>query len=107
MKAVFIDIGSTYIKYRFNRGNIEKIPFPMRRARQPFFEADAEEISAAVQGILNKFPFADAAFFSVQMHGYVLRKKTENFCPTYPGATGGPKAFRFPTRRRRRGAVLR
>ena len=81
MKAVFIDIGSTYIKYRFNRGTIEKIPFPMRRARQPFFEADAEEISAAVQGILNKFPFADAAFFSVQMHGYVLRKKNGKLLP--------------------------
>lgn len=68
---LFIDIGSSNIKWNcLNGGGSTPFPKPLKDD-YPYFEVDCEEIVAIVKNIiLNCKP--SRVFFSVQMHGYVL-----------------------------------
>ena len=82
MSALYIDIGSTDIKYRTDgERDPRKVPFPMTRAREPFFEADAEQIFRTIARIIARCPTAEKVLFSVQMHGYILRMRTGEILP--------------------------
>jgi len=72
MKNLYIDIGSTNIKWKRN-GVVHKTPFPAPTVdRDGLYEVDAEAIFSIVQGLIED---GDRVFFSVQMHGYVLLKE--------------------------------
>ena len=82
MKNLFIDIGSTDIKYVCDgERDCQKIPFPMSCAKYPYFESEPEKIVHAVHEILQKNPSVKQVFFSVQMHGYILRLKSGKVLP--------------------------
>lgn len=83
METIYIDIGSTDIKFcnSQDKKKIHTVPFPMSLTRFPYFEADAEEIICAVRAIINQFPTAEKILFSVQMHGYILRMKSGTVLP--------------------------
>ena len=67
---VYIDIGSTNVKWVYSNGKVNKIPFPAPVINQNgIFEVDPELIYQIVEKLVNG---ANRAFLSVQMHGYVL-----------------------------------
>lgn len=70
-KDLYIDIGSTNIKWK-REGQIFQTSFPAPvLANNNRFEVDAEEIFNIVRSLIKD---DDRVFFSVQMHGYVLLK---------------------------------
>ena len=72
---LFIDVGSTNIKWMDERGETDRLPFPSpERSDYPFFEVDAEKIYEVIEGII-RFVRPRRVFFSVQMHGYVLLRR--------------------------------
>lgn len=76
MNALYIDVGSTDIKFRTDgEKESRKVPFPMTRAQEPFFEADAEQIFQTIADIIARSPSAENILLSVQMHGYILRMR--------------------------------
>lgn len=76
MSTLLIDVGSTDIKYRTDgEKESHKVPFPMTRAQEPFFEADAEQIFQTIADIIVRSPSAENILLSVQMHGYILRMR--------------------------------
>lgn len=86
MSDLYIDIGSTNVKYRSidNSGRVTtgSEPFP-----QPFiddgirYEVNLSDINDIVFRIVKKSTYS-RIFISVQMHGYIL-KKSENFITKY------------------------
>jgi len=78
-KDLYIDIGSTYIKYALDDGEPEQIAFPPPvRQDEYLYEVSVEAILDGIGSILTHNP-ADRVFFSVQMHGYIL--SDENHVP--------------------------
>ncbi len=72
MKDLYIDVGSTYIKYAIDDGNIEKVAFPPPvRYSAYVYEVSVDKIIDEIVGILSRAG-ADRVLFSVQMHGYIL-----------------------------------
>lgn len=72
---LFIDVGSTNIKWMDESGKANRLPFPApERSDYPFFEVDAEKIYADIEEIIRSV-LPQRVFFSVQMHGYVLLKR--------------------------------
>lgn len=72
MKDLYIDVGSTYIKYAMDDGNIEQVVFPSPVCFNAYlYEVSVEKIMDAIVTILSRAE-ADRVFFSVQMHGYIL-----------------------------------
>lgn len=69
---LYLDIGSTNMKWQFGDGEIGHRPFVKNKPEAaPYCEIDLKEILHAVYGILAIQRF-DRLFLSVQMHGYVL-----------------------------------
>lgn len=69
---VYIDIGSTNVKWRRGGECVKTTPFPAPlKSEYPYFEANADEIVLLVERLIRG---ADRVFISVQMHGYVLLK---------------------------------
>lgn len=69
---LYLDIGSTNMKWQFGDGEIGHRPFVKNKTEAaPYCEIDLKEILRAVYGILAIQRF-DRLFLSVQMHGYVL-----------------------------------
>lgn len=69
---IYIDIGSTNIKWKRSGEEVKMTAFPAPVIEEyPYFEVDAKEIVRIVEMLIRE---ADRAFFSVQMHGYVLLK---------------------------------
>lgn len=82
MKELFIDVGSTDIKFRMDgERESQKIPFPMTRAQTPYFESDGDLVFEKIREIIFRYPEAKKILFSVQMHGYILRMKTGTVLP--------------------------
>lgn len=72
---IFIDIGSTNIKWKTSGGAVNKMPFPSPYlCENGKFEVDAQEIIDIIKSIIQR-ENPNRAFFSVQMHGYVLLNK--------------------------------
>ncbi|MDD6994632.1 MAG: FGGY family carbohydrate kinase [Candidatus Borkfalkiaceae bacterium] len=72
MKNLYIDVGSTYIKYALNDGETQQIAFPPPiRYNAYLYEVSIEAIMNIIEGIVRGSD-VDRVFFSVQMHGYVL-----------------------------------
>lgn len=72
MNNLYIDVGSTYIKYAVNDGAIGCIAFPApSRADGYIYEIAVESIVQKVARLIDESG-ADNVFFSVQMHGYIL-----------------------------------
>ena len=70
-KDLFIDIGSTNIKWK-REGIVHQTPFPAPvLSSEGRFEVNAEEIFEIVRRLIED---DERVFFSVQMHGYVLLK---------------------------------
>ncbi|MBR2341451.1 MAG: hypothetical protein IKA72_03490 [Clostridia bacterium] len=70
-KDLYIDIGSTNIKWK-RAGGVSQTPFPTPvYSENGRFEVDAEEIFNIVRRLIED---SKRVFFSVQMHGYVLLK---------------------------------
>ena len=76
MKNLYIDVGSTTIKYMYGNGMRAQrgsVPFPRpNRESGGFFEVSAGEILDKIIRIIDAFPEAENVLFSVQMHGYIL-----------------------------------
>ena len=71
---LYIDIGSTNIKWSHGK-TAGKIPFPAAfDAAYPRYEVRADEIFSIVLNLIDTHR-PQRAFFSVQMHGYVLLKE--------------------------------
>ncbi len=69
---VFIDIGSTNVKWSYSNGKVNKIPFPAPVVcENGKFEVNPELIYEIVEKLIKG---VNRAFLSVQMHGYVLLK---------------------------------
>ena len=72
---IYIDVGSTNIKWKYDNDCAHYIPFPLPCVNEGVcFEVRAEEIFRIVQSLLRG---AQRAFLSVQMHGYVLLKNSK------------------------------
>ncbi len=72
---LYIDIGSTNIKWAVSDGRKGKMPFPLPfDCVYPHYEVDAEEIFSSVAKLIFSLS-PSRVFFSVQMHGYVLLKE--------------------------------
>lgn len=83
MKRLFIDVGSTNIKYAYESGEVRRIPFPPACADDGIrFEVDSEKIVRAVKEIVDSADCKEV-FFSVQMHGYVLADGAGNALTNY------------------------
>ena len=82
MKAVLIDVGSTFIKWRECDKScvVEgKIPFPPPCIDDGFrYETNAETIVEIVKEIIDRAE-ADCVCISVQMHGYVIPQMSKNY----------------------------
>jgi xylulokinase len=79
MKALLIDVGSTFIKWALydTRSKVKtaviQVPFPAPgRNDPPYYEVDSNEIIQAILAIIEQTDNIDSICFSVQMHGYVL-----------------------------------
>lgn len=83
MKNLYIDIGSTSIKYGYGDDMPEqrgKTDFPKpKRETENYFEVSAEEILDKVVLIIDAFPEAENVFFSVQMHGHILSCRQDTY----------------------------
>lgn len=81
MKDLLIDVGSTFIKYAFSgEGSFSsgRIPFPERMPMDAgCYFVEREAIERAITAIVDKGKTAgcERLFFSVQMHGFLWRKK--------------------------------
>ncbi|MBQ9481215.1 MAG: hypothetical protein IJU84_03545 [Clostridia bacterium] len=72
MSNLFIDVGSTNIKYSEDDGNINIIDFPHPTNRtEHIFEVPIDRITDSITAVINGSA-AKRVYFSVQMHGYVL-----------------------------------
>ena len=72
MSNLFIDVGSTNIKYSEDDGNIHIIDFPYPTNRtEHIFEVPIDRITDSITAVINGSA-AKRVYFSVQMHGYVL-----------------------------------
>jgi sugar (pentulose or hexulose) kinase len=86
MKFLFIDIGSTWIKWTtYKKGAhsapASTVPFPSQisSGNKALFEVKREEIDRIIFGILESCRDADTVLFAVQMHGYFLGTETGEF----------------------------
>lgn len=69
---IFIDIGSTRIKWCKGGGDIFSLPFPSESvSKPPYFEVNPQKIWDIILGIVQDSKIK-RIFMSVQMHGYVL-----------------------------------
>lgn len=78
MKDLYIDIGSTNIKWATNgkkKVYNENFPLPSRE-EEVFYEVSEKEIINTIKKIIN-IAMPNRVFFSVQMHGYLLLKDGE------------------------------
>lgn len=74
MKNLYIDVGSTNIKWRAGEGEAKSILFPAPICcEDPYFEVEAEKIAGIIEKII-RTEGPGRVFFSVQMHGYLLLK---------------------------------
>lgn len=73
---LYIDIGSTNIKWQADGGGTESVSFPLPcRDQFPFYEVETVRILEIIQNLILQKK-AKRVFFSVQMHGYVLAEKS-------------------------------
>ena len=80
MRNIYIDVGSTNIKYACYENGIRKgqgkAKFPLPVKNDGFcFEVPANEIIAVLQECIDSFANAENVVLSVQMHGYVLSQR--------------------------------
>ncbi len=69
---LFIDLGSSYIKWRVGNGAVKRVAFPKEaKLSPPYFEVPADKIKDKVLAIVDSSS-CRRIFMSVQMHGYVL-----------------------------------
>ena len=75
MKDLYIDVGSTNIKWmESNSLTLHLVSFPQaEKDEYPYYEVSHDKIFEKIKNIIETSN-ADRAFFSVQMHGYVLLK---------------------------------
>lgn len=72
MKNLYIDLGSTYIKYAVNDGAVGCVEFPPPVCADGYiYEIAVESVMREVERLIDGSG-ADNVFFSVQMHGYIL-----------------------------------
>lgn len=72
MRNLYIDIGSTNIKYSSDGEDILSVPFPQPCLNDGTkYEVSVDSILDTVRGIITSQP-AKNVYLSVQMHGYVL-----------------------------------
>ncbi len=72
MSNLYIDLGSTNIKWQQDEGDCRVIPFPAEiQLKPPFFEVSITKIRDIVLGIIENAR-CNRLFISVQMHGYIL-----------------------------------
>lgn len=78
MKNLYIDLGSTNIKYAVDGGEIFKTDFPAPIKKDEYkYEVAVADIMEIVQSIIREYA-PDNVFFSVQMHGYILSDAQHN-----------------------------
>ncbi len=93
MKSLFADIGSTFVKYAIYDGECvlrDKIPFPKPMEEAVFTVArkEIEDVLLAVMAVAEEHG-CTRSFFSVQMHGYLLRYPTGVFSDYFSWRSGG------------------
>lgn len=92
MTDLYIDVGSTNVKYATDDGNVRSKPFPNpSRNDEPYFEVPIEKILSVVKEIIAKEKDAENIWLSVQMHGYVL--SDEAHTPLTPYISWRDKRF--------------
>lgn len=96
MKALLLDVGSTFVKYAVCTDTQDayvlqdKLPFPSPLTEEPFTVARAE-IDTVIRAILavGMENGCDSVWISVQMHGYLLRDRGGAFSDYFSWRSGG------------------
>jgi len=82
MSDLYIDIGSTNIKYSTDKGRVMSVPFPAPLVNDGIrYEVKLSDIDEILLRIVGKSTYS-RIFISTQMHGYIL-KKGDKFITEY------------------------